>query len=326
MDHDQRFKTLIRTFFQEFLLLFFGSWAERLDATAVEWLDKEVFLDPPEGQRRVLDLVGKLRMRQAVTDPRSGDAEQWLALVHIEIESPDKAAQLRPRMFEAYVQLRRDYGLPVLPIGLFLRVGLNGIGTDVYEEHFWELQPIRFQYLYVGLPALDAVKYLQGDNWLGVALAALMRIPPGQAAWLGAEALKRIGGAPLSDQQRFLLGECVEAYLPLDEAQKQEFERLVMTEGYQGARTMNKTSYEKGLEKGLETMNKTSFEKGLEQGLEKGIEQDRRAVVREALEDRFGPLAPEVLHRLEELRLEQLRPLSKAVWKAQSLAELGLEG
>jgi hypothetical protein len=48
----------------------------------------------------------------------------------------------------------------------------------VYEEHFWKLQPIRYQYLYVGLPALDAVEYVQGESWLGVALAALMRVPP----------------------------------------------------------------------------------------------------------------------------------------------------
>jgi hypothetical protein len=31
-------------------------------------------------------------------------------------------------MFEYYVQLRRDSQLPVLPIGLFLRVGLDGVG------------------------------------------------------------------------------------------------------------------------------------------------------------------------------------------------------
>jgi len=43
MDHDQRFKILIQVFFQEFLLLFFRTWAERLDATAVEWLDKKFF-------------------------------------------------------------------------------------------------------------------------------------------------------------------------------------------------------------------------------------------------------------------------------------------
>jgi hypothetical protein len=38
MDHDQRFKVLIQTFFLEFLLLFFKPWADRLEATAVELL------------------------------------------------------------------------------------------------------------------------------------------------------------------------------------------------------------------------------------------------------------------------------------------------
>ena len=208
MDHDQRFKTLIRTFFQDFLLLFFHAWAERLDAKAVEWLDKEIFPDPPDGARRILDLVAKLPTRQEVDGQRPDESKEWLALVHIEIESPDKAAPLRPRMFDAYVQLRRRHRLPVLPIGLYLRVGLDGIGIDVYEEHFWELRPVHFEYLYVGLPALDAVEYVQGTNWLGVALAALMKIPKDRVAWLGAEALRRIQAAPLSDQQRFAWRMC----------------------------------------------------------------------------------------------------------------------
>jgi hypothetical protein len=305
MDHDQRFKILIHTFFQEFLLLFFATWAERLDAAAVEWLDKEVFPEPPEGQRRVLDLVGKLPTRQAVAGQRTGEAEQWLALVHIEIESPDTVKPLRPRMCDAYFHLRRHYSLPVLPIGLFLRVGLDGIGIDIYEEHFWELRTLQFQYLYVGLPALDAVEYVQGDNWLGVALAALMRIPADRAAWLGAEALRRIQTAPLSDQQRFLLGECVQAYLPLNEEQRDEFQRLVTTEPYQEVRKMNTTWFEKGVEKGVET--------------------ERRALLRELLEVRFGPLTPALLRAVEHLPAERLQSVRQAAWKAESLDELGLE-
>jgi hypothetical protein len=139
-DHDQRFKTLIQEFFGEFLQLFFASWAERLDCSQVEWLDKEQFPDPPEGSRRVLDLVAKLPTQQEVVLGRPGTLSAWLALVHIEIESPDKVAPLRPRMFGSYVYLREKYGLPVLPIGLYLQVGLDGIGVDIYEEHFWELR------------------------------------------------------------------------------------------------------------------------------------------------------------------------------------------
>jgi hypothetical protein len=329
MDHDQRFKTLIKTFFQEFLLMFFFPWAERLNAAAVEWLDKEIFPEPPEGTRHILDLVGKLPTRQAVPGQRPGEPAQWLALVHIEIESPDKATPLRPRMFEAYSHLRHHHRLPVLPIGLYLRVGLEGIGTDVYEEHFWEFRPIHFEYLYVGLPALDAIEYLEGDNWLGVALAALMKIPKDRVAWLGAEALRRIQESPLSDQKRFLLGECVQAYLPLDEAQQQEFQRLVASEPYKGVQAMNKTWYEKGFEQGQATVNTTWYEKGVEkgrhEGIEKGVEKERRDSLRELLEERFGPLAQGVLARLEELPVEHLQPLRRAALKAQSLDELDLQ-
>jgi hypothetical protein len=313
MDHDQRFKNLIQAFFGEFLLLFFKAWAERLDATAVEWLDKEVFPDPPEGPRQVLDLVGKLPTRQGVPGQRPGEAERWLALVHIEIESPDKVTPLRPCMFDAYVQLRRRHQLPVLPIGMYLQVGLDGVGVDAYEEHFWELRPVRFEYLYVGLPALDAVEYVQGDNWLGVALAALMKIPKDRVAWLGAEALRRIQDAPLAEQQRFLLGECVQAYLPLDEEQQREFERLVATTPYQGVQAMNTTWFEKGIQRGIE------------QGIEQGIEKGRRETLREQLEEKFSRLPLSVVERLQQLPSERLMQLSRAVLRAQSLSELGLE-
>lgn len=309
-DHDQRFKTLIREFFADFLRLFFRPWAERLDCTTIEWLDKEVFPDPPEGSRRALDLVAKLATRQQVPGQRPSEPDHWLALVHIEIESPDKVAPLRPRMFHSYVQLRDKHILPVLPIGLYLKVGLEGIGVDVYEEHFWELRPVHFEYLYVGLPALDAIQYVQGDNWLGVALAALMRIPPEQVAWLGAEALRRLLEAPLTEQQRFLLGECVQAYLPLDETQRRVFERLVATEPYRG----------------VQAVNKTWFEQGLEQGREQGLEQGQRALLREMLEDRFGNLSPAVQEHLQQLPAERLPMLARAVLRAGSLRDLGLEG
>src|SRR5262249_41656721 len=143
--------------------------------------------------------------------------------------------------------LRDKYELPVLPIALFLHVGLDGIGIDVYEEHFWELRPLRFEFLHVGLPGLDAVQYLQGDNWLGVALAALMKISKEHAAWLGAEALRRIEEAPLTDQRRYLLAECVQAYLPLDEHQQTMFEQLLVGESFQGARVMTTSILDRAL-------------------------------------------------------------------------------
>jgi hypothetical protein len=166
MDHDQRFKALIREFFVAFLELFFAVWARRLDLAAVEWLDKEIFPDPPEGSRHVLDLVARLPL----VPPSSGEQTPVpaLLLVHIEIESPDRTTELKPRLPYYFHYLRDKYQLPVLPIVLYLKVAMEGIGTDTVVEKVLDLEVNRFTYLYVGLPGLDGIQYVQGDNWLGV--------------------------------------------------------------------------------------------------------------------------------------------------------------
>ena len=213
-DHDQLFKSLIREFFADFLNLFFGDWAKRLDLSHIEWLQQELLPDPPAGDRHIVDLVAKLRTLEPV-----GEADTWLALVHVEIESPDRTTLVKPRLPRYYGHLRERHGLPVLPIVIYLKVGLDGIGFDTVVERIWELEVNTFKYLYVGLPGLEAEPYLHGDNWLGVALSALMKLPKDKAAEYGAEALRRLSEAgSLNEQQRFLLGECVEAYLPIEAA------------------------------------------------------------------------------------------------------------
>jgi hypothetical protein len=107
--------------------------------------------------------------------------------------------------------------------------------------------------------------------------------------------------APLTDQQRFLLAECFEVYLPLDEAQQRVYDQLSTTEPYNGAKAVNATSFEKGMEK------------------------ERRDSLRMLLENRFGPMSEAILSRLEQLPFDQLRPLQLAVLKANLLSELGLD-
>jgi len=154
MDHDQRFKTLLRAFFDDFLRLFFADWAARLDLSRVEWLDTELFHDPPDGSRHALDIVAKV----PIADTARSAATASLLLVHIEIEASDRTTQLASRLPYYYYFLRDKYRLPVLPIVLYLKVGLNGIGVEHCVEKLWDLEVGRFQYLYVGLPGLDGVE------------------------------------------------------------------------------------------------------------------------------------------------------------------------
>jgi hypothetical protein len=100
-DHDQRFKSLLKAFFGEFFETFFPAWADRFDFSRVDWLEQEIFTDPPRGQRRSLDLVARLPLRDGVPPPMrtpADPADCLLTLIHVEVESQDSVAALRPRM------------------------------------------------------------------------------------------------------------------------------------------------------------------------------------------------------------------------------------
>jgi hypothetical protein len=306
-DHDQRLKVLLKEFFEAFFQCFFPNWAERFEFVDIDWLDKELFLAPPRGEKRQLDLVARLRLRPGAPPPREG-MNDLMAMVHVEVESRDSVAAFRPRMFDYYVQLRRETGLPVLPIALFLRVGMKGIGWEVYEELFWDRQIIRFEYAYVGLPALVGEEYATGENLLGVALSALMRISPERRAELYAVGLKRIARSGENDFRRFLLAECLEAYSELDEAQKERLQALLQTEAYHE----------------VEPLMKTTYERGVEQGIEQGIEQGMRRSALWLMEAKFGPLSAEVKQQVGSLPRDAVAQLQLDLLKAEAIEDLHL--
>ena len=304
-DHDQRLKSLLVEFFREFLTCFFPVWAERFDFEVIDWLTQEVFPDPPQGERRLLDLVCRLRLKPDVPPPFPGSEQGGLVLIHLEIESNDRIAGFRRRFFEYYVELRRKYDLPVWPIGLFLRVGLDGVGWTSYEETFWDQRVLEFNFAYIGLPALNAVDYLGGANLVGVALTSLMRVPRERRVEIQAEGLDRIARSGQNDYRRFLLAETLQAYSELDPAEWQRLQALMVTEKYREARPMTLTYYERGA---IDGSHKTLIRTALRQ-----------------LEARFGSLAPAVKQRVEAMSLEQLDELLLAFARVQSLKEMGLE-
>lgn len=176
-DHDQLLKTYLKEFLPNFFEVFFPEWAVRFDFSHIEWLDQEVFPDPPDGARHTVDLVAKLRTREPNPDDGGRPVEDWLSLIHTEIESADSARPLRRRMHWYYSNLRQRHALPVLPLAVYLSVGLNGVGIDTYSEDFGALDVLRFRYPYVGLPALDGVEYLHKNDEVVAALLGLKRLP-----------------------------------------------------------------------------------------------------------------------------------------------------
>jgi len=87
----------------------------------------------------------------------------------------------------------------------------------------------------------------------------------------------------------------------LEEVQMKEYEQLLVTPVYQGARKYGKTSFEQGQLVG------------------------QQKLLRQQLANRFGPLSEEVRAHLESCSEEQLLQLADKILTASSLRELGLE-
>ena len=295
-DHDQLFKEVIREFFPDFLRLFCPAQAASFDLTRVSWRDKELFADPPDGPRHVLDLVAEL------TD--LGGDDSTLALIHIEIESAESVTDIERRLPDYYFYLRRAKRKPVLPVVVFLKVGLDGLGIREIRDPAEGDPTLIFFYRYVGLPALPAAEYLRGDNWLGVALSALMKAGKEQRIPFGIEAMDRLGSGSLSDGKKSLLGDCVETYIDIPDSDSKRFRDILEGNATGRVPAMHKTRVqiareegiergrEEGIERGIEQGMERGMERGIERGIERGVEEGQllalRAAITELFEARFG--------------------------------------
>jgi hypothetical protein len=139
-----------------------------------------------------------------------------------------------------------------------------------------------------------------------------MAIPEERRAWFKAEAIERLAKCPESAGRRFLLCEFVQAYMPLEGPQLDEFKHLLTTKPYVEARKMATTWYEEGIEKGIE------------EGIEKGIEKGECRMLRRLIEERFGPLSASAVARLEAWPAERLEEVGLKLLRAVSLEELSL--
>lgn len=75
--------------------------------------------------------------------------------------------------------------------------------------------------LYVRLPALEPVEYLQPGGALAVALSAAMLVPSDRHPEFKAEELRYVSESNENEYRKFLLTEFDQAHLPLERAEEQ---------------------------------------------------------------------------------------------------------
>lgn len=161
-----------------------------------------------------------------------------------------------------------------------------------------------FRYLSVGLPLLNAIQYVEGDNLLGLALTPFMDIPADQTIEIGGKALLKIAASNVTEQQRYLFAECIQAYLPLLPEDQDRFIELQVTPAFSGVKAMNLTWHDKGIIKGK-------------------IEGQAEMLANQ-IRIKFGVQPAKVMPQLDRLSTEQLLALSEKVLVATTFQELGL--
>jgi len=154
-----------------------------------------------------------------------------------------------------------------------------------------------------------AVEYLSRPEPLAWGLAGLMHRGETSPARHKLACLKPISKAELSDKQRYLLVNCVETYVQLDGAAREEYRSLLAEEG----------------DDEMATMEMTWAGRLRAEGRQEGREEGKREILLEQLERRFGPLSKATVKRVHTIgSSEEVSRLAARVLDAPSLEELGL--
>jgi len=314
MPHDQLAKTLIATFFADFLRLTLPESAPRLRLGEAVFVDKEVFTDWPEGKRRELDLLARVPVEQE---------EKICLLIHVEIESRARES-MKQRLWGYYMQIRLKYKLLVLPILVNLRGGRPGVELVAVEEGFEPLATGMFRYRALGLSGCRAADWLVRPEPLAWALAALMDPGEWSRAEHKVECLRRVQQGGVAGFSKDVLLHWIDSYVQLAGEDAAEFRRLLALPNNKEVRRMEQTWMSRAEEQGFKKGKAVGLEKGMTHGFRKGkmagkaeaIDRMKRTVL-QRIERRFGPVTEPVQARIQAVT--SIEALARLLEKLPSL-------
>lgn len=296
IDHDQMFKNLFHHCFELFINLFFPQQAAQLSFANSTFLEQEQFTEFPSGERRFMDTVVEVNI---LSD------ESNRILIHAEFQAK-RSSTFPLRMFRYFCQLRLRHNCPILPIVVYMPSGSGGIVLEQYNEELFGQEYEHFYYHAVGLPELDAKRYLATGNPVAYALAPLMNRGNLSKAQLKAICLSGIAQSNVTELQRALLVYFVDIYLPLSQEEEGEFQKLITEQEVVAMEFI--TSWER---------------KGLAKGRVEGALEALHGALLMQLREKFGQIPQTIEKNVQAIEsTEKLSRLLAQVIHANSLAEI----
>ncbi len=242
--------------------------------------------DYPGGEHRYIDTLVEIRTLTG----------EWI-LIHIEFQSTRRGGFPR-RMFRYFSQLRLRRDIPIWQIVVYMPGGSGGVGFESYTEALFGETFLPFRYWCVSLADLDAATYQATTNPVAYGLAPLMNRGAISNPRLKAICLNGIATSNITQAQAALLTYFVETYLPLTEAEQEEFEGLIQREEVKVMQFI------------------TSWEI-----------KARREVLLSLLGEKFGTVPPPISQQVQIIEsADELDRLLRQLIHANSIVEMGLDG
>ncbi|MEK4517390.1 Rpn family recombination-promoting nuclease/putative transposase [Paenibacillus sp. FSL H8-0122] len=306
LPHDEAFKKLLETFFQEFIELFFPELDSMLDYSETRFLMQELLVDIVGEEARELDLLLEIRYKGL----------DGYILIHLEPQSY-RDSRFHERMFIYFSRLferyRKEHKL-IIPIAIFTSDEIRE-EQDTLEMVIPEHQILRFQFLKVELRKQNWRRFIDSDNAVAAALLAKMGYTTREARDVRREFLRMFMKLKTRlDQGRLALVMSVaDLYFQPDRAQDEEIiKELMIQYPEEGEAIMElmpawkRWGYEEGIAEGIEQGIEKGIEQGIERGIEQGVEKGQAEIIRKLLLHGF---TPEEVSKAVELPVEKIKKL-----------------
>lgn len=266
--HDQLFKELIRTFFDEFMEAFFPEIHSMIDFENTTFLSEEVFTDLLDGENRRLDIVVETKLKKT-------DA---FVIVHVEPQSTPQS-DFHERMYNYFSMLYQRHRKPIIPIAVFSYQ--ENWEKNQFEMAFPFLHVLTFNYLTILLNKKNWRDYIDSNNPAAAALLSKMNYGEEERVQVKKEFLRMLVNMQLNPAKERLLYGFFESYLTLN---KREEEHLVdeIKHMDNADKIMEiPISYE---EKGKEIGREEGKKEGKEEGKGEGIRLVAQEMLRKGME------------------------------------------
>nr|WP_026287182.1 transposase [Gracilibacillus lacisalsi] len=251
IDHDQLFKQLIGTFFDEFIEVFFPSVHQQLDFSSLKPLSDEVFTDLIHGERRRADIVMEGRLKEQDT----------LIIIHVESQSYEQK-NFHERMYHYFSILYNRYRKPIIPIAVFSYDKVRD-EQDYFELTFPFLHVLTFHFLKIELKKQDWRSFLRSNNPVAAALLSKMGYKNSEKVQVKKEFLRMLAKLELDAAKMELIYGFFETYVKLNQIEEDKLMESIQN------------SNDESLEEFVKKLPNSWRDKGLREGREKGLAEGR---------------------------------------------------